>query len=278
MSYEASTNNPPPYIQPSEEQLKTKRRRTRSTIVSIFFILIGLTALENYFLQQKTTSSVATNIAVLTVFNIILILLFVLIVLITRHLVKLYNERKSQIIGSKFQTKLIIAFLILALVPSVLLFTVASKLFTYSIGSWFNLQVKQTLQQSMDVAREYYSHVETGALSQTKNIEGFIKREELYRQENRGRLASLIGQKVNEYELGGLIIFDNNYKTVASSFNQKVAPGGIDLDYKDLLQKSVEGEAYSVERNQEHLGLRSTLDDFAEHFCGAFRHFGQSGP
>ncbi|MEE9258510.1 MAG: HAMP domain-containing protein, partial [Nitrospinaceae bacterium] len=245
MSYEASTNSPPPYIQPSEEQLKTKRRRTRSTIVSIFFILIGLTALENYFLQQKTTSSVATNIAVLTVFNIILILLFVLIVLITRHLVKLYNERKSQIIGSKFQTKLIIAFLILALVPSVLLFTVASKLFTYSIGSWFNLQVKQTLQQSMDVAREYYSHVETGALSQTKNIEGFIKREELYRQENRGRLASLIGQKVNEYGLGGLIIFDNNYKTVASSFNQKVAPEGIELDYKDLLQKSVEGEGVS---------------------------------
>ncbi|NIQ02495.1 MAG: hypothetical protein GWM98_20725, partial [Nitrospinaceae bacterium] len=50
----------------------------------------------------------------------ILILLFLLLILITRQLVKLYNERKSKIIGSKFQTKLIIAFLILASVPSIL--------------------------------------------------------------------------------------------------------------------------------------------------------------
>lgn len=238
----ASTSSLSSTPQSSEELLKIKRRRTRSTIVTILFTLIGLTALENYFLQQKTASSVATNIAVLTVFNVILILLFVLIVLITRHLVKLYNERKSRIIGSRFQTKLIIAFLILALVPSVLLFTVASKLFTYSIGTWFNIQVEQTLEQSMDVAREYYSHLEKGAISRTHYIEGLIKRQELYLQENRERLTRLVTQKVSEYQLGGLIVYDNHHEIVVSRFNQSMAPDGIDLNYKSLLQKSTEGE------------------------------------
>ena len=83
-----------------------------------------------------------------------------MITLIIRNLVKLYNERKSKIIGSKFQTKLIVAFLILALVPSILLFSIANKLFSYSIGNWFSLQVERSLQQSMEVAREYYAHME----------------------------------------------------------------------------------------------------------------------
>ena len=252
MSSGPSTNSAYSYIPPSEEQVKLKRRRTRKVIIAIFLALVGLTFLENYFLQQQTTTSVATNIAVLTVFNIILILLFVLIVLIIRQLVKLYYERKSNILGSRFQTKLIITFLILALVPSILLFTVASKLFTYSIGSWFNIQVEQTLQQSMDVAREYYSHRERQALSQTRIIERFITQRELYLQENRNRLYGLIQQKVKEYNLGGLVVFDNNKKVVASEFkkslgNEEMIENGFRsvLDGGEFLEKNTDDEGIS---------------------------------
>ncbi|MDP6711350.1 MAG: PAS domain-containing sensor histidine kinase, partial [Nitrospinaceae bacterium] len=143
MSSDPSINNPE-YHEPSEELTRKKKRRTWWTIVWILLTLIGLTYLENHFIQQQSPASTGTNLAVLIVFNIILILLFVLIVLIARNLVKVYNERKSKILGSKFQTKLIIAFLILSLVPSILLFTVASKLFTLTISSWFNIQVEQT--------------------------------------------------------------------------------------------------------------------------------------
>ncbi|MFQ5449177.1 MAG: ATP-binding protein [Nitrospinaceae bacterium] len=230
---------------PSEEQNRRKRRRARWTIAAIFVSLVSLTTIENYFLQQKTSAPIANNIAVLALFNIILILLFILIVLITRNLVKLYNERKSRIIGSKFQTKLIMAFLILVMVPSILLFTTASKLFTYSIGSWFNLQVEQTLQRSMDVARDYYSHLEQAALLQTKKIEGFITKDNLFLQKNRKQLQALVRQKVDEYGLGGLIIYDNQRKKVTSAYNKTLELKGIHLDYQDLLQKTVEGEGVS---------------------------------
>ena len=154
-----------------------------------------MTLLENYFLQANSSSTIGNNITVLAVFNIILILLILLIILITRNLIKVYNERKSKIIGSKFQTKLIIAFLILTLVPSILLFTVASKLFTFSIGNWFNLQIEQTLEYSMDIARGYYSDLEKRALIKTKNIERFINNESLYLKSKRERLPSYNGEK-----------------------------------------------------------------------------------
>ena len=235
-------NQPHIYIPPTEEQLRDKRRRTTITILGVFIALIGMTFLENYFLQAQSASTFGNNITVLAVFNIILILLFLLIILITRNLVKVYNERKSKIIGSKFQTKLIIAFLILALVPSILLFTVASKLFTFSIGNWFNLQTEQTLQYSMDIARDYYSGLEKRALSKAKNIERFINNEELYLKLKRDRLRTLVQEKVVEYDLTGILIYDSDLKPIVSEIDSSKLSPQTRLNYSELIQKSFDGE------------------------------------
>lgn len=242
MPSDPTTDQPSKYIPPTEEQLRDKRRRTTITILGVFIALIGMTVLENHFLQAQSASSFGNNITVLAVFNIILILLFLLIILITRNLVKVYNERKSKIIGSKFQTKLIIAFLILALVPSILLFTVASKLFTFSIGNWFNLQIEQTLQYSMDIARDYYSGLEKRALFKTKNIERFINNQELYLKMKRGRLKTLAQQKVVEYDLTGILIYDSDLKPIVSEIDSSKLSSPMSLNYSELIQKSIGGE------------------------------------
>jgi len=237
------------FSQPSEEQIRRrKKRRTWRIIAFIAFALVTLTVIENYFLQQKTTAPIANNIAVLAVFNIILILLFVLIVLITKNLIKLYNERKSKIIGSKFQTKLIIAFLILALVPSILLFMTASKLFTLSIGSWFNPQVEQTLQRSMEVAQDYYSHLEKGALSRARNIENFIIRDNLFLKKNRARLQALAKEKMAEYDLDGLMVYDQQKQVVVAVYREKNSPHS-KANYHNFLKESVGGEGVSEIRS-----------------------------
>jgi len=242
MSSDLLTSSPPPYTPPEEKHLRQKRKRTTYTIFGVIVALIASTLVENYFLEAKANASIANNILVLAVFNIIIILLFVLIILIIRNLLKVYNERKSKIIGSKFQTKLIIAFLILALVPSILLFMVASKLFTFSIGNWFNLRTEQTLQYSMDIARDYYSELEGRAHSKTKNLEHFIKSEKLYLKVNRKRLQTLIQDKVAEYDLAGIILYDNNLKKIVSKIDSTLLPSVTELNYGDLIQKSIDGE------------------------------------
>jgi two-component system, NtrC family, nitrogen regulation sensor histidine kinase NtrY len=242
MPSEPTIDQPSTYIPPTEEQLRDKRKRTTITILGIFIALIGMTFLENYFLEAQSASNFGNNVTVLAIFNIILILLFLLIILITRNLVKVYNERKSKIIGSKFQTKLIIAFLILALVPSILLFTVASKLFTFSIGNWFNLQIEQTLQYSMDIARDNYSGIEKRALFKAKNIERFINTQELYLKMKRGRLKSLAQEKVFEYDLTGILIYDSDLKPIVSEIDSSKLSAPVSLNYSELIKKSIGGE------------------------------------
>ena len=242
MSSDSLSNDSSAYIPPTEHNLRQKRKRTTLTALKVFCSLIGMTLLENYFLQEQSNSTIANNIIVLAVFNIILILLILLIILITRNLVKVYNERKSKIIGSKFQTKLIIAFLILTLVPSILLFTVASKLFTFSIGNWFNLQIEQSLEYSMDIARSYYSDLEKRALSKAKNIERFINKEELYLKSKREKLQALIREKVIEYDLSGIILYDNDLKLIVQELDSSKLTRQAPLDFSNLIKKSLDGE------------------------------------
>ncbi|MBT5027720.1 MAG: PAS domain-containing sensor histidine kinase, partial [Nitrospina sp.] len=85
MSSDSLIDKPANYVPPTEEQLRDKRKRTTITILGVLIALIGMTFLENYFLQAQSTSAIGNNITVLAVFNIILILLFLLIILITRN-------------------------------------------------------------------------------------------------------------------------------------------------------------------------------------------------
>jgi len=239
--FEPLISKPPAADRNSEDLIGKKRKKTWQIIVAVFLSVILLTRLEDYFLKQGTTE----NITVLALFNVLLILLFVLLILITRNLVKLYNERKSKMIGSKFQTKLIFAFLTLVLVPSLLLFFVASKLFSYSIGNWFSLQVEQSLKQTVEVAGDYYTLLEEDAFYKARAVESLINVNELYRKENRVLLNQFVSDKFLEHRLQGLIVFDNLLKTVVIKINQTLTTNPRDLDFSDLIKKSVEGEGVS---------------------------------
>ena len=82
MSSDRLTSSPSPQTPQNEDQLKQKRKRTTYTIFGVIIALIASTLVESYFLQAEANTSIANNILILAVFNIIIILLFVLIILI----------------------------------------------------------------------------------------------------------------------------------------------------------------------------------------------------
>ncbi|MBI4687397.1 MAG: HAMP domain-containing protein [Nitrospirae bacterium] len=118
--------------------------------------------------------------------NVILYLL-VLIVFVTQNLITLYYEKKQKVIGSRFRTKLVSAFVALTLIPSVLLFILSRQLIDNTIEKWFAIEVQRPLNDSMDIARKFYSTQSENLLSyarllaENKNIniqkktEGYLR-------------------------------------------------------------------------------------------------------
>ncbi|MEK6528776.1 MAG: hypothetical protein AABZ36_07855, partial [Nitrospirota bacterium] len=93
--------------------------------------------------------------SIFLIVNIVLYLLL-LIFLVVRNLFVIYAEKKQKVIGSKFRTRLVAAFLGITLVPSVLLFILSNQLINSSIDKWFSLEVQRPIEDSMDIAKMYY--------------------------------------------------------------------------------------------------------------------------
>ncbi|MFQ6672490.1 MAG: PAS domain-containing sensor histidine kinase, partial [Candidatus Tectimicrobiota bacterium] len=136
-----------------EEERRQRRRRTKRIVISIALLFVLMTVFESYVFDMGAPSPFANNVLVFALVNLNIIALIALVLVILRNLVKLYFERKGKIIGSKFRTKLVLAFISLALVPSLVLFLVASGIITSSIETWFSLQVERSLEESMAVAQ-----------------------------------------------------------------------------------------------------------------------------
>jgi len=228
----------------SEEYEKRKRAKVRWSIFAVLMALVFLTAIEVLIQQEKVQTPIASNILVFSVLNIILILLFILIVLLLRNLVKLYVERRSEKIGTKFQTKLVVSFITLTLLPSVLLFLVASKLFNYSIDNWFDLRVETTLSDSMEVARTYYSKTAQRALFLAEQTAQKITRP--LKEGKYPLIREIILKKTGEYGVDGIKVFGPQGVLIAEAWNRNFSRDINVPGFASSLERGLKGESFHV--------------------------------
>ncbi|MBI4240396.1 MAG: PAS domain S-box protein [Candidatus Rokubacteria bacterium] len=189
---------------PLTSQLE-RRKRNLLIISGILVLLVGAMAFEVGIRSPQIP--VASNLIVLALFNLNLILFLLLLFLLFRNLVKLSFERREKVLGSKFKTRLVIAFLSLALTPTVLIFIIASNFITTSIEGWFKPQVERPLDEALQVAQTYYQQLEATALRQGRALSRTLARERLLREERRETLVSFLVEQQEQLGLAGLTVF-----------------------------------------------------------------------
>jgi two-component system nitrogen regulation sensor histidine kinase NtrY len=200
--------NPKIAEEPGKNKDKGQKRRRREIIV-IFFLLI-LIGLLFYFQTHVSRWGdqipIANNILVISLIGLNIILLLLLVFLILRNVVKLIFERKKKVLGSKLRTKLVLAFIALSLVPTILLFFIATQFITSSIERWFSIQVEGSLQESLVVAQIYYQNTSNNALYYARQISQGLKQQGLMEKPNQVVLHDFLKSKRTEYNLGAVEI------------------------------------------------------------------------
>ena len=152
------------------------------------------------------SSRLISHLIVIFLFNIDFILAASLVMVLIRNIVKLYWDRKRRIFGSGFKSRLIGSFLLMVLIPSILLFVVASGFLNNSVQRWFSFPITDSLHSSLEVAKGYYD--------QTKSNTVLIAREIADELAVRPRvvaspllLKKFLSQKRNEYDLAGVELY-----------------------------------------------------------------------
>ncbi len=201
---------------------REKRKRNLVVIAVVLFLLVTATAVEVGIKAPELP--IASNVVVIALFNLNLIVFLLLLVLLFRNLVKLSFERRHKILGSKFKTKLVVAFLSLALAPSILIFLIASNLINTSIEGWFKLQVERPLDQSMRVAQTFYERMQDVALRHGQHIAAVLARDRLLSEEKREKLIEFLQYQQEQYRLAGITVYSAGGQEVVHVKDPVLAP------------------------------------------------------
>ncbi|MFY9270632.1 MAG: ATP-binding protein [Candidatus Manganitrophaceae bacterium] len=136
--------------------LEKTKKPLRPILITAVLLTLSVSLTFLFFRGIEGPSLFSTNILVLTLVNINITLAILLILLLSRNLIKLYFERRQEPRRSSFKRKLVAAFIGLPMIPSMLLFIVASGLLTSSIENWFSIQVEKSLDHALEIAQAYF--------------------------------------------------------------------------------------------------------------------------
>jgi two-component system nitrogen regulation sensor histidine kinase NtrY len=185
-----------------------KKKGPRFIAAFVILLVIIFFALE-YFIRasQEFSPTSVTNVLLSMMQVIVLILFLVLLFVLGRNLVKLYLERKRNIVGSHFKTKLVLFFIALSIIPTFLLFFFASDLISRNIELWFKTPFDRVIADTQSVADGIYADAEETAHHFALELSREIRSRRLVQVQNRLLLRDFIREKLNEYKLDEIGIY-----------------------------------------------------------------------
>jgi two-component system nitrogen regulation sensor histidine kinase NtrY len=217
-------------------------RRKRNLLVISGMLLVVVIATLSQLRYWKPQLPVASNLLVFALFNLNLIVFLLLLVLLFRNLVKLSFERRQRVLGSRFKTKLVLAFLSLALTPGILIFIIASNFINTSIEGWFKPQVERPLDQALEVAQTYYQTLEGTALRHARYLSRAVEREGLLAPVNREVLTGYLRDQQERLGVAAISVYSRQGQELVHVADPGLGGISTRLGQADQLRAGLSGQ------------------------------------
>ncbi len=198
--------------------LHDEQARKKKELLLIFIILVTvgiLTFIETRITNFGSDFPLSSTILMFILINTNLLLLLALLLLVFRNLAKLYYEKKNNIFGSKLKTRLIAAFIVLALLPTTVLFFFSIHFISTSTAFWFNAPVEQTLDSSLAVGQRLYEYLEEKNEFFAKRAAFQIESRKLMDKKNRKKLTRYTQVIQRAFDLHAVEIYTPDAKRVS---------------------------------------------------------------
>ncbi len=225
-----------------EAELKRRKRELIAVGVAAA-VLIAFVLAQTELPPLSRHTSLVSNLVVILLFDLSFLLLGLLLLLVGRNLVKVIFEHRRGLIGSKFQVRLVLGFIAVALVPSAFLLVVAGAFLHADVGSWFNPEYERVLDDSLDIAKVYYLNSANNAAHFARVLAGEIAARGLLKPEQRAALKNFVEQRQQEYNLGTIEVFDRERRLLLLALSPKTPTGiGVAPD-SPILAQTLSGHA-----------------------------------
>ncbi|RIK98592.1 MAG: PAS domain-containing sensor histidine kinase [Proteobacteria bacterium] len=246
-----------------------RRRRREIWLSSLVLVAIAAIAFGQQWASAPRRALPAGSALFLFLNALNVFLIFLLVYLVARNLVKLVFERRRGALGSRLNLKFVLAFALVAMVPTVILFLVSSSIIGASIDTWFSLQIDRTLDESRQIADAYYQSASDDAQLFGRRIADQVTERRLLREEEREALAEFVQEKQRDYHLGVVEVFSATGEALVVAVNPDIPAANFSRPDSELVSSALQGGATS--RVEEVVGgsvIRSAVpirSSFREH-------------
>jgi len=139
------------------------------TAAGLLLLVAAITAIEFYYVKMPAVD-ITTRFMLISLLTINVIALLTLMFFVGKNIFRLYMEKRYNVLGYKFRTKLMTIFVILTLIPSSFLFITASGLATNYINHIYSPQIKEHFRKSIEMARAFYDFGRQRVLASAHHI------------------------------------------------------------------------------------------------------------
>lgn len=230
----------PQAVVPAHEQRRRRRELAISALVLV--AIAGVALFQDQLVDFTRPLQMGDSVLFFFLNALTIILILVLLFLLARNGIKLFFERQRGTLGSRLNWKFVGAFVLIATVPTLILFIISLVLINASIHTWFSLQVDQALDQSREVAETYYESGKQNALYYGRQIAIRVTDGRLLREDRLEDLAELIRQKQTEYNLGVVEVFSATGEELVVAVNPEVPLARFSRLDNAIVQRALKGE------------------------------------
>jgi two-component system, NtrC family, nitrogen regulation sensor histidine kinase NtrY len=179
----------------------------RGVLYLVAFLFLTALAIVLQLKYRGFEGPLSDNILIILLINANFLLLATVIFMIARSLWKLSMERRHGVLGARFRTKLVFAFVSLSFIPPILLFLIGSGMFTRSIERLFSLRIENSLKESVSVAQAYYDRIQREAFVFGRQISTQMSEARLLDRFDNRVIRDYLAKKAEEYGLGSVELF-----------------------------------------------------------------------
>ena len=212
---------------PCEEVLwkdrQRRKKRIRLIILACLVLIPLLTYLETRVVQLGTIPfPVSGNVLIFVLINFNVLLLLLMVFLVLRNLAQLVFERRRRFLGTKLRSKLVIAFVSMSFFPTGLLFFIALQFVSTSMDYWFNINVAQSLEESIVVAKNVYLEAQNQVDRQGRIIAERLESNR-YRDIAGKNLTEVLEGMMRSHGLAGIELISRQKEVLARVYRPEIA-------------------------------------------------------
>ncbi len=167
--------------------------------------------------------SATGNVLSVLLINLNIVLLLLVVFLVVRNLLRLVLERRRGIMGSHLRSRLVLAFVTIALLPAIVMVMVSFEFVSNGIDDWLGRQVEDSLSGAYRLARTYYQSAADSAVAHARAVAAEIDKGKLLQPANERALRAVVAEEQDIYSLGTVEIIGPDGKLLVALYRGESA-------------------------------------------------------